>query len=309
MAVDANIVDPFSGEDFTARSEGGYWRESLRRLAESRVALASGGLLALFGVLAVAAPLISRHITGYSPEQQDLIATFQGPSGHHWLGTDELGRDTLTRLLWGARVSLGVGLLTVTVIILVGTAVGVVSGFYGRWVDATAMRVVDSVLAFPDIFLFMLIAVLIRPTPVALALIIASVGWADVSRLIRAEVLVLKGEDYILALRSLGATNRRLMFGHILRNAMPVVIVTASLRIGQVILIEAALDFLGLGVQPPTASWGNMLSNAQSYFYHSAWLVILPGMAIVLTVLATNLLGNALRDALDPRLRHAVVRF
>jgi peptide/nickel transport system permease protein len=154
----------------------------------------------------------------------------------------------------------------------------------------------------------MLVAVLIRPTPVALALLLASVGWADVSRLIRAEVIVLKNEDYILALRSLGATGRRIIFAHILRNALPIIIVTASLRIGQVILIEAALDFLGLGVQPPTPSWGNMLSNSQQYFYHSSWLVIVPGVAIFLAVLATNLLGNALRDALDPRLRHALVQ-
>jgi peptide/nickel transport system permease protein len=308
MSVDAQLADPASGTRLPARIERGYWRESASRLMRDRVALASAGVLIFFGVVALAAPLISHYATNYGPQDQDLLRTFQGPTGAHVLGTDELGRDTLTRLAWGARVTLGIGLLTVSVTILLGTAVGLFAGFYGRWVDAFAMRIVDSVLAFPDIFLFMLIAVLIRPTPIALALIIASVGWADVSRLIRAEVLVLKNEDYVLALRSLGATNTRVMFGHLLRNALPIIIVTASLRVGQVILIEAALDFLGLGVQAPTPSWGNMLSNAQSYFYHSSWLVILPGLAIVLTVLATNLLGNALRDALDPRLRHAIVR-
>jgi peptide/nickel transport system permease protein len=308
MTLDAHIGDPVPARAL-ARPKGGYWRESGRRLLRDRVAVASAALLVLFAVMALAAPLVSDFVTHHGADDQDLVRTFQGPSGAHWLGTDELGRDTLTRLVWGARISLGVGLLTVAVTLAIGTAVGLLAGFYGRWVDAIAMRVVDSVLAFPDIFLFMLVAVLIRPTPVALALIIASVGWADVSRLIRSEVMVLRNEDYILALRSLGAGDLRLMVGHILRNALPIVIVTASLRIGQVILIEAALDFLGLGVQPPTPSWGNMLSNAQSYFYHSAWLVILPGLAIVLTVLATNLLGNALRDALDPRLRHVVARF
>ena len=308
MSADAQVADPVSGTVFAPRGDRGYWRESAHRLTRDRVALASTATLLLFGLVALAAPLISHYVTSYGPQDQDLLRTFQGPTSYHVLGTDELGRDTLTRLAWGARVTLGIGLLTVSVQLFVGTMVGLFAGFHGRWVDAVAMRIVDSVLAFPDIFLFMLIAVLIRPTPVALALIIASVGWADVSRLIRAEVLVLKNEDYILALRSVGASNTRLMFGHVLRNALPIVIVTASLRIGQVILIEAALDFLGLGVQPPTPSWGNMLSNSQSYFYHSAWLVILPGLAIVLTVLATNLLGNALRDALDPRLRHAVVR-
>jgi peptide/nickel transport system permease protein len=290
------------------RTERGYWRESASRLAESRVVLGSTALLALFGILALTAPLISHYVTGYGPNEQDLVRTFNSPSAKHWLGTDELGRDTLTRLLWGARVTLGVSLLAVSVQLTIGAAVGLLAGFYGRWVDAIAMRFVDAVLSFPDIFLYMLIAVLIRPTPVALALIIASVGWADVSRLIRSEVLVLRNEDYILATRSIGASNQRLMLGHILRNALPIIIVTASVRVGQVILIEAALDFLGLGIQPPTPSWGNMLSNSQTYFYHSVWLVILPGFAIISTVLATNLLGNALRDALDPRLRHAAVR-
>lgn len=297
-----------AGEELDIRGERGYWVESARRLVENRVALASAALLVTFAVIALAAPLISRFVTHYQPETQDLLATFRGPSGAHWLGTDELGRDTLTRLVWGAQVSLGVGALAVFVQLLLGTLVGLAAGFYGGWVDMALMRGVDSVLAFPDIFLFMLVVVLIRPTPVALALILASVGWADVSRLVRGDVIVLKSEDYVLALRSLGATGLRIMFGHIFRNALPIVIVTASLRIGQVILIEAALDFLGLGVQPPTASWGNMLSNAQQYFYHSYWLVVLPGSAIFLTVLATNLLGNALRDALDPRLRHALVQ-
>jgi peptide/nickel transport system permease protein len=294
--------------ELDARVERGYWAESARRLASDRVALACAAILLFLVVLALAAPLLSRWVTHARPDTQDLLLTFHGPTGKHWLGTDELGRDTLTRAIWGARVSLGVGALAVFVQIVIGTLVGLSAGYYGRWVDTVSMRIVDSVLSFPDIFLFMLVAVLIRPTPVALALLLASVGWADVSRLIRAEVIVLKSEDYILALRSLGARGRRIIFAHILRNALPIIIVTASLRIGQVILIEAALDFLGLGVQPPTPSWGNMLSNSQQYFYHSAWLVIVPGIAIFLAVLATNLLGNALRDALDPRLRHALVQ-
>lgn len=308
VGADVHMMQRRAGEELDIRGERGYWVESARRLVENRVALASAALLVTFAVIALAAPLISRFVTHYQPETQDLLATFRGPSGAHWLGTDELGRDTLTRLVWGAQVSLGVGALAVFVQLLLGTLVGLAAGFYGGWVDMALMRGVDSVLAFPDIFLFMLVVVLIRPTPVALALILASVGWADVSRLVRGDVIVLKSEDYVLALRSLGATGLRIMFGHIFRNALPIVIVTASLRIGQVILIEAALDFLGLGVQPPTASWGNMLSNAQQYFYHSYWLVVLPGSAIFLTVLATNLLGNALRDALDPRLRHALVQ-
>jgi peptide/nickel transport system permease protein len=302
MSVDVQTTSGLAeGGVLLTPIQRGYWQESFRRLSRDRTAIACATVLVLFTLFALAAPLISKYVTGYQPSDQDLLHTFQGPTSKHWLGTDELGRDTLTRLAWGARVTLGISVLCVAVQLFLGTSVGLIAGFYGGKADMVAMRGVDSVLAFPDIFLFMLIAVLIRPTPVTMALIIALIGWA--------EILVLKNEDYILALRSLGATNFRLIVGHVLRNALPVIIVIASVRVGQVVLIEAALDFLGLGVQPPTASWGDMLSNAQTYFYHSAWLVILPGLAIVLTVLATNLLGNALRDALDPRLRHSVASF
>jgi peptide/nickel transport system permease protein len=310
MSVDVQTTSGLAeGGVLLGPIEGGYWHESFRRLARDRTAITCASVLILFTLFALAAPLISKYLTHFQPSDQDLLHTFQGPTSRHWLGTDELGRDTLTRLAWGARVTLGISVLCVAVQLFIGTSVGLWAGFYGGAADMVSMRAVDSVLAFPDIFLFMLIAVLVRPTPVTMALIIALIGWAEVARLVRAEILVLKNEDYILALRSLGASNLRLMVGHVLRNALPVVIVIASVRVGQVVLIEAALDFLGLGVQPPTPSWGDMLSNAQTYFYHSAWLVVLPGLAIVLTVLATNLLGNALRDALDPRLRHSVARF
>jgi peptide/nickel transport system permease protein len=159
------------------------------------------------------------------------------------------------------------------------------------------------VLAVPAIFLFILMSILLRPTPITLAMIIASVGWGGVARLVRGEVLSIKQRDFMLATRSIGARDPRLIFLHLLPNALPVLIVAASLGVGQIILIEAALDFLGLGIQPPTASWGNMLSNSQSYFYHSIWLVILPGVTIFTTVLASNIFGNAVRDAFDPRLK------
>jgi peptide/nickel transport system permease protein len=308
MGVTPELLGDARNDAAPVELSRGYWRESAGRLFSDRVGMASALLLALFAVLALGAPFLAHHITHHGPSDTDLLHTFASPSSAHWLGTDELGRDTLTRLAYGARVTLGVGVLAVVVQLVIGTLVGLTAGYYGRWADQVLMRFVDSVLAFPDIFLFMLIAVLIRPTPVALALLMASVGWADVSRLIRSEVIGLKGQDFVLAARSIGANDARIMFGHVLRNAMPIVIVTASLRVGQVILIEAALDYLGLGIQPPTASWGNMLSNAQDYFYHSYWLVVLPGLAIFLTVLATNLLGNALRDALDPRLRHGAIQ-
>jgi len=211
----------------------------------------------------------------------------------------------LTRLIYGAQVTLGIGFLTVAIALTVGTAVALAAGYYGGLLDDVLMRVVDVVLAIPPVFLYILMSILFRPTAITLSVIIASVGWASLARLVRSEVLSLRTRDYMLATRSLGAGALRLILRHLLPNALPLMIVAASLGLAQVVLIEAALDFLGLGIQPPTASWGNMLSNAQVYFVHSTWLVVLPGTCIFITVLAANLFGNAIRDAFDPRLRGA----
>ena len=280
-----------------------FWSESWERLRSNRLGMAAGGLLAVLAVIAIAAPLLSALVTHYDPARQDLNNNFDFPGRIHWLGSDELGRDTLTRLFWGARISLGVGFLTVALQLTFGAAIGMISGYYGRVVDDVLMRIVDVVLAFPPIFLFIGLSILFRPSTLTLSLIIASIGWAAVARLVRGEVLSIKNRDFMLATRSVGARDSRLILGHLLPNVMPVMIVAASLALGQIILIEAALDFLGLGIQPPTASWGNMLTNAETYFVHSAWLVVFPGLTIFITVLAANLFGNAVRDAFDPRLR------
>jgi peptide/nickel transport system permease protein len=280
-----------------------FWGESLDRLRQNRLGMAAGTLILLLALIAICAPLISAFVTHYDPARQDLENNFEFPGRLHWLGSDELGRDTLTRLVWGARISLGVGFLTVAIQLTFGAAIGLASGYYGRLVDDVSMRVVDVVLAFPPIFLFIGLSILFRPSTLTLSVIIAFVGWGAVARLVRGEVLSIKNRDFMLATRSIGARDLRLIVGHLLPNAMPVMIVAASLALGQIILIEAALDFLGLGIQPPTASWGNMLTNAQTYFVHSVWLVVFPGVTIFVTVLAANLFGNAVRDAFDPRLR------
>ena len=281
-----------------------YVSESWLRLRENRFGTAAGLLILALAVVAAAAPLLSGLVTHHDPTRQDLAAQFLPPGrAGYLLGADELGRDTLTRLIYGARVSLGIGFLTVAIMLTVGSLVGLSAGHYGGVVDGLLMRLVDVVLAFPAVFLYILMAMLFRPSVVTLSVIIASVAWANIARLVRGEVLTLANRDFMLATRSLGAGNARLMFRHLLPNALPVLIVAASLYVGQVILIEAALDFLGLGIQEPTASWGNMLSNSQVYFVHSAWLVVLPGLCIFVTVLATNIFGNAVRDAFDPRLR------
>ena len=291
----------FEGE--AGRPAQSYWHESWERLRANRIGIAAGLLIVLLALIAIAAPLFSQFLTHYEPFRIQLLETFQPPGHPHLLGTDELGRDTLTRLIYGGRVTLGVALLTVALSLSLGATVGLVAGYYGRWVDDLLMRLVDVVLSIPAIFLFILMSILFRPTPISLAFIIASVGWGGVARLVRGEVLSVKQRDFILATRSIGARDFRLIFRHLLPNVLPVMIVAASLGVGQIILIEAGLDFLGLGIQPPTASWGNMLTNSQSYFFHSVWLVIFPGVTIFVTVLASNLFGNAVRDAFDPRLK------
>ncbi len=290
-------------EGASTRPAQSYWNESWERLRANRIGMTAGILILVFALVAVLAPLFSAVLTHYQPQTIDLSQTFKVPGSPHILGTDELGRDTLTRLIWGARVTLGVALLTVAVSLTVGTAVGMLAGYFGGWWDDVLMRLVDTVLAIPAIFLFILMSILFRPTPVSLALIIASVGWGQVARLVRGEVLSVKQRDFILATRSIGARHLRMMLRHLLPNVLPVLIVAASLGVGQIILIEAALDFLGLGIQPPTPSWGNMLTNAESYFFHSVWLVYFPGVMIFVTVLASNVFGNAIRDAFDPRLK------
>src|SRR5437016_5168211 len=231
----------------------------------------AGALIVVFALIAVLAPVFSAVLTHYEPQTIDLSKTFSPPGSGHLLGSDGLGRATLTRLIWGARVTLGVALLTVAVSLTVGTAVGMMAGYYGGWFDDVLMRLVDTVLAIPAIFLFILMSILFKPTPVSLALIIASVGWGQVARLVRGEVLSVKQRDFILATRSIGARHLRLMARHLLPNVLPVLIVAASLGVGQIILIEAALDFLGV--------------------------------MIFVTVLASNVFGNAIRDAFDPRLK------
>ena len=300
----AELDMPAAGvETGAGRPAQSYWNESWERLRANRLGVATGVLIVVLAVIAVLAPAFSAVVTHYQPQTIDLDSTFARPGVGHLLGSDEFGRDTLTRLIWGARVSLGVAFLTVAMSVFLGTTVGMMSGYYGGWIDDVLMRVVDTVLAIPAIFLFILMSILIRPNPITLAAIVASVGWGQVARLVRGEVLSVKQRDFILATRSIGAKDSRLMVRHLLPNVLPVLIVAASLGVGQIILIEAALDFLGLGIQPPTPSWGNMLTNSQSYFFRSGFLVGFPGFTIFLTVLASNIFGNAVRDAFDPRLK------
>ncbi|HEX5164099.1 MAG TPA: ABC transporter permease [Thermomicrobiales bacterium] len=280
-----------------------YLGMAWRRLRRNKLAMIGAGIMILMILIALGAGLISEFITHKSLSDQSLRDNYMGiGEGGYILGSDDLGRDTLTRLVYGARVSLGVAGLSVLVALTVGTVVGTLAGYYGKWVDSVLMRFVDIMLSIPTLFLLLLVATLWRMGPWKLALVIAAVAWVTLSRLVRGEVMSVKGRDYIDAARVVGVGNRRIMFRHILPNVAPVIIVWASLVVPGLILTEATLSFLGLGVQPPTPSWGNMLTSAQKVWSHSTAMVLLPGFAIYITVFAINLFGNGLRDALDPRL-------
>jgi len=316
MSAPASVLPRKADGETPAVTSRGYWRLSWQRLRSDRVSILFGLVLVLLALIALAAPLVSSSITGQQPSQQDLDHIFSGPTAQHWLGTDELGRDVLTRLVWGGRVSLGVGFLTVALFVVIGASVGIVAGYYGGLVDEVLMRTVDILLAIPTIFLLILITSLlplnvgpgpvpwftIRHDAVSISIVIAATVWARPARLIRSEALAIRHRDFVQAARAVGARDARIVVRHVLPNVLPILIVTASLGVGQIILTEAALDFIGLGVQPPAPSWGNMLINAQRYFYQSLWLVVWPGICIVLAVLSANIFGNGVRDAFDPRL-------
>jgi len=288
----------------------GLMKMAWQRFRRDKLAMASGAVIIILVLAAICAPLLSKYVTRYTPEEIELGGILKPPGYQkspdlpvHVLGTDELGRDVLTRIIYGGRVSLYIAFLTVAISLTVGTVIGAVAGFYGGAVGNLLMRFVDIVIAIPSLYLLILIAVVFRPDVSGLALVIASLSWTGVSRLVRGEFLTLKARDFVDAARVVGAGNMRLIFRHILPNATSSMIVAATLAIGYVILTETALSYLGMGVQPPMPSWGNMLTNAQQYLYSAPNLIVIPGFFIFITVLAGNLMGNGLRDALDPRLR------
>jgi peptide/nickel transport system permease protein len=280
-----------------------YLGMAWRRFRHNPLAMIGLFVMMLMILMAIFAGPISTYITGHDPNTQNLRATFRGLNQDGYLlGSDNLGRDTATRLVYGARVSLMVAGLSMVTALLIGALIGIMAGFYGGWIDSALMRFVDVLLSIPTLFLLLLVASMWRLGPVTLALVIASVSWSTLSRLVRGEVMSVKGRDYVEAARVIGVSDRRIMWRHILPNVAPVMIVWASLVVPALILTEAALSYLGLGVQPPTPSWGNMLTTAQQVFSRSWLMVFLPGFAIYITVFAINLVGNGLRDALDPRL-------
>ncbi|MGZ8391746.1 MAG: ABC transporter permease [Gemmatimonadales bacterium] len=234
--------------------------------------------------------------------QPDILAGALPPGLGHPFGTDQLSRDVLARVVTGARISLGVSVLAVALSVTLGAAVGIVSGYWGGAIDAALMRLVDGALAIPRLFILLLVLAVWERVPVlALILIIGATGWFATSRLVRGEVLRIREEGYVQAAEALGARRRRIIFRHLFPNALGPLLVAATLGVGDVILLEAGLSFLGLGIQPPTPSWGSMILDSREVMVSAPWAGIFPGLAIVITVLSANLFGDALRDAVDPR--------
>jgi peptide/nickel transport system permease protein len=271
----------------------------LERFFKNKMAVA-GSIVVL---LLFAVSLLAPWIAPYDPSTIDLKHVLAPPSFGHPLGTDQLGRDVLSRMIWGARISLKVGFVATGIAMLIGTILGAASGYYGRWVDATIMRFVDIMLCFPTFFLILAVIAILEPSIWNIMIVIGLTGWMGITRLVRADFISLKERDFVSAARVIGASDFRIIFVHILTNAMASVLVATTLGIAGAILTESALSFLGIGVQPPIPSWGNILTAGKDNIDIAWWLSLYPGLAILVTVLGYNLLGEGIRDSLDPRLR------
>ena len=286
-------TDPAAGRSF--------WVQAARRFRRHRLAVA--GLMVMAGLSGAA--LLAPVLAPYDPAALDPLAFAQPPSLAHPLGTDTIGRDVLSRVLHGARVSLAVGVAAVTINVVLGVMVGAVAGFAGGMVDAALMRLSDIVLAFPSLVLVLVLVAILGPGLGNVILVLGLMGWPQIARLVRAEVLRLEAQEFVAAARAVGVPEHRILLRHLLPNALPPVLVAATFGTAQAIIAEASLSFLGMGVQPPTPSWGNLLTEAQSMAVLEGmpWLWAPPGLLIVLAVLAINFVGDGLRDALDPRTR------
>lgn len=335
--ADSPALAALADDSQLQRAPRTYWSMALQTLRRDVVTLVALGFLVIMALLSLLAPVVSRGI-GVGPNDTNLENAFQQPyllpymqwrvgqdpitaptmlgksAGiAHWLGTDQLGRDQLVRLLYGGRVSLGIAFAAATLTLLLGVSVGTMAGFFGGVVDDSIMWLINTLISIPSIYLLILVTAIFKPNPITLSLFLGLLGWFGTARLIRGNVFKVRELDFVLAARAVGTRNMRLMLQHVIPNALPIIIVNAAIDIGVLILTESALSFLGLGVQPPTATWGSMLNRANNFLflrdpetevYLALHLLIGPGLLITLTVLALYLIGDGLRDALDPMMKN-----
>jgi peptide/nickel transport system permease protein len=327
-----------SNDVHQSRKPQTYASIALQTLLHDKVTLVALGFILVLGLLVAFAGPLSAALVGVGPNDTNPDNSFAPPyiwpylkwrlgidptsaaielgkSGGitHWLGTDQLGRDQLTRLLYGGRVSLSIALIAAAIALLLGVAVGTVAGYFGGAVDDTVMWMINTIVSIPTIYLLIIVTALFKPNPVTLTLFLGFLGWFGTARFMRGNVFKVKALDYVLAARATGATSGRIMFQHVVPNSIPVIIIITALDVGALILTESALSFLGLGIQPPTATWGSMLNRASNFVFlrdpvtlelQALHLLIAPGLLITLTVLAFFLIGDGLRDALDPMLKN-----
>ncbi len=281
------------------RTRGTRSRRFAARILKNPRAVVGMILLLLFCFMAVAAPFIAP----YEPEAQRIADRLKPPSADHWMGTDALGRDIFSRALYAAQISIPIGIFAMVVALVVGVCIGLLSGYYGGWIDNILMRLTDMLLSFPIFFLLLTITALFGRTIPVLILMLGLTSWGVNARVVRAQVLSLKEKEFVEAARSLGASPGRIIMRHIFPNIVPILIVDATLRVALVILIEGGLSFLGVGVQPPTPSWGNMISDGGALLRRAWWVSVFPGIFLFLCTISFNLVGDGLRDALDPQLQ------
>ena len=294
MRITVHAAPVIEGE---ASGSTSHARRAWRRFRRHHLALLGLALLGLLVLSAVFAPAL----TAYGVDDQDLFNQLQPPSSAHPLGTDDLGRDVLTRLLYGGRISLAVGVLAALLSTLIGVVVGALAGYYGGTVDRVLMRVVDLLLAFPALFLLLILFSLVRASVFSVIVFLGAFGWLYLARIMRAEILSLREQEFVLAARTVGVSSGRIILRHLLPNLFAPIIVSTTLGVAYNMIAEATLSFLGYGVPPEVPTWGNMLTGASSYYITVPLLAIVPGLTLTLAVLAVNVVGDALRDALDPR--------
>ncbi|MBM7837413.1 peptide/nickel transport system permease protein [Alkalihalobacillus xiaoxiensis] len=276
------------------------WRESLSSLLQNRLAVIGGIILFIFIVMAILAP----YLTPYTIDKTDPSIRLLPPSGDHWMGTDDLGRDVFTRVAHGARISLLIGLFAISGALLVGTTLGLIAGFYGRWIDMIISRVFDVLLAFPSILLAIAIVAILGPSLENALIAIAIINVPIFGRIVRSKVISLRSEEFVLAAKAQGMKNGRILFHHILPNSLAPIIVQGTLGFGIAIIEAAALGFLGMGATSPTPEWGRMLADSRGFIQNAYWTVLFPGLSIMLVVLGFNMVGDGLRDALDPKMKN-----
>ena len=283
----------------TAAPPSSFLRDVLAAYRRNRLAMAGAAVVLLLFLMALFAP----WLTPYDPYAIDLEAMTEAPSWAHWLGTDQFGRDLLTRILYGTRISLVIGIVPTLMSMAIGTTLGLAGGFYGGKVDMVIMRLCDIVLAFPSLLLAMVVMYTLGATLVNIFIALAAVGWAGTARVVRSQVLSLKEKEFVEAARAVGVKNSVIMARHILPNCLPALIVLFTLGIPGAILSEASLSFLGVGAQPPTPSWGLIVTSGKEFLFSAPWVAIAPGVFILVTVLAFNFMGDGFRDALDPYMK------